>query len=113
MRLECDFPYPGESFPLGELVSFIEQAQAGGAAPDAPVHAVLADNDDTMVVALRVELDPPVHPAERPSQVRLSVEEVTHAIDVLEAIEDNDGDARVNLAAVRELRRLLTDRALK
>jgi hypothetical protein len=51
-------------------------------------------------------------PTDRPPVVCLERSDVAEAVAVLEAIEDNEGDARMQLAAVRELRQRLTKLAI-
>jgi hypothetical protein len=111
IRVEWDVPYGGESAPFGDLVAFVERSQALGADPDTPVLAVTAPQDDGIGVAFRVDLEVDASAA-RPSVVSVPRSEVVEAIGVLEAIEDNEGDARMQLAAVRELRQLLTKLAV-
>jgi hypothetical protein len=111
IRIEWDPPLPGESIPLGDLASFVERAHALGAEADTPVLAATAPQDDLVITAFRVELDA-ASPTDRPPIVCLDRSDVVDAIGVLEAIEDNEGDARMQLAAVRELRQLLTKLAI-
>jgi hypothetical protein len=105
--MEWDVPYPGDKFPFGDLASFVERAQALGADADTEVLATTVDNDDSIMEAFRIELDEASAP-DRSSVVCLDRSEVADAVAVLEAIEDNEGDARMQLAAVRELRQRLT-----
>ena len=112
IRIEWDPPYPGESVPLGDLASFVERAHALGAEADTPVLAATAPHDDLTITAFRVELDA-ASPTDRPAIVCLDRSDVTEAITMLEAIEDNEGDARMQVAAVRELRQLLTKLAIE
>lgn len=112
IRMEWDVPYPGEKFPFGDLASFVERAQAAGVDAGDDVLAVAADQDDSIMVAFRVEVDDDASPTDRPSVVCLARSDVAHAIAVLEAIEDNEGDARMQLAAVHELRQRLTKLAI-
>jgi hypothetical protein len=111
IRIEWDVPYPGESVPFGDLASFVARAGALGAEADTDVLAVAADRDESIIVAFRVELDE-VTPTDRPPVVCLERSEVAEAVAVLEAIEDNEGDARMQLASVRELRQRLTKLAI-
>lgn len=111
IRIEWDPPLPGESVPLGDLASFVERAHALGAEAATPVLAATAPQDDLIIAAFRVELDA-ASPTDRPSIVCLDRSDVTEAIAMLEAIEDNEGDARMQLAAVRELRQRLTKLAV-
>ena len=109
--MEWDVPYAGESVPFGDLTSFVARAGTLGAEADTPVLATTADQDDSMIVAFRVELDE-VAPTDRPPAVCLDRNEVAEAVAVLEAIEDNEGDARIQLAAIRDLRQRLTKLAI-
>jgi hypothetical protein len=111
IRIEWDVPYAGESVPFGDLTSFVARAGALGAGADTAVLATTAPQDDSIVVAFRVELDE-VTPTDRPPVVCLERGEVAELVAVLEAIEDNDGDARMQLEAVRELRQRLTKLAI-
>lgn len=111
IRVEWDVPYPGETFPIGDLASFVQRVQALGAEPETEVLATAADNDNAIMVAFRVELDE-ASPNRRSSVICLERTEVADAVAVLEAIEDNEGDARLQLAAVRELRQRLTKLAM-
>lgn len=111
IRVECDVPAGDESFPFGDLFAFVEHARAAGAKPDTPILAVTAPQDDSIVVALRVELDLPPAPAHR-SEVRLDGDDVAQLLAVFESIEANEGDARAELSAIQELRHRLTSRAL-
>ncbi|ODU05880.1 MAG: hypothetical protein ABS81_06330 [Pseudonocardia sp. SCN 72-86] len=111
IRMECDLPYAGESFPFGDLAAFVQQAQTAGADPDTPVVAVTAPQDDAIVVALQVELEG-FSLTDRPSDVRLDRGDVAETLAVFEAIEENEGDARMQLAAIRELRQRLTKLAI-
>jgi len=112
IRIEWDPPLPGESIPLGDLASFVERAHALGAEADTPVLAATAPRDDLMIAAFRVELDA-ASPTGRPPVVCLDRSDVIEAIAVLEAIEDNEGDARMQLAAVREPRQRVTKLAIE
>jgi hypothetical protein len=109
--IEWDVPYAGESVPFGDLASFVARAGALGAGADTPVLATPATQDDSTVVAFSVELDE-VTPTDWPPVVCLERSEVAEAVAVLEVIEDNEGDARMQLAAVRELRQRLTKLAI-
>ena len=111
IRIEWDVPYAGESVPFGDLASFVARAGVLGAGADTPVLATTTPQDDSIVVAFRVELDE-VTPTDRPPVVCLERTDVAEAVAVLEAIEDNEGDARMQLAAVRELRQRLTKLAI-
>jgi hypothetical protein len=64
------------------------------------------------MVAFRVELDEAAA-IDRQPVVCLERSDVVEALAVLEAIEDNEGDARMQLAAVRELRQRLTKIAVE
>jgi hypothetical protein len=112
IRIEWDAPDPSESVPFGDLVTFVERAHALGAEANTPVLAATAPQDDLVITAFRVELDA-ASAADRPSFVCLDRSDVADAIAVLEAIEDNEGDARMQLAAVRELRQRLTKLAIE
>jgi hypothetical protein len=111
IRIEWDVPYGGESVSFGDLAAFVARAGALGAGADTPVLAATAPQDDSMITAFRVELDE-ASPTDRPPVVCLERSEVAEAIAVLEAIEANEGDARMQLAAVRELRQRLTKLAI-
>jgi hypothetical protein len=111
IRIEWDPPYPGESVPFGDLASFVERAYALGAQADTPVLAATAPKDDLIIAAFRVELDA-ASATDRPPIVCLERSDVADAIAMLEAIEDNEGDARMQLAAVRQLRQRLTKLAI-
>ena len=111
MRIEWDVPNASESVPFGDLASFVARAGALGAGADTPVVATSAPQDDSSIVAFRVELDK-VTPTDRPPVVCLERSEVGELVAVLEAIEDNEGDARKQLDAVRELRQRLTKLAI-
>jgi hypothetical protein len=111
IRVEWDVPYAGESVPFGDLASFVARAGALGAEPNTPVLAATAPQDDSSIIAFRVELDE-ASPIDRQPVVCLDRSDVVEAIAVLEAIEDNEGDARLQLAAVRELRQRLTKLAI-
>src|SRR5215212_1970942 len=100
IRIEWDVPNASESVPFGDLASFVARAGALGAGADTPVLATAALQDDSAIVAFRVELDE-VTPTDRPPVVCLERGEVAELVGVLEAIEDNEGDARVQLDAVR------------
>jgi hypothetical protein len=97
IRVEWDVPYAGELVPFGDLASFVARAGALGAEADSPVLAVTAPQDDSIIGALRVKLDVG-SPTDRPSVVCLDRSAVAEIVSVLEAIEDNEGDARCNLA---------------
>jgi hypothetical protein len=112
IRMEWDVPYAGESVPFGDLASFVARAGALGAEADTPILATTAPQDDSIIVAFRVELDE-ASLMDRPPIVCLERSDVVEALGVLEAIEDNEGDARVQLAAVRELRQRLTKLAVE
>jgi hypothetical protein len=109
--VEWDVPYAGESVPFGDLASFVARAGALGAEPNTPVLAATALQDDSVIVAFRVELDE-ASPIDRQPVVCLDRSDVVEAVAVLEAIEDNEGDARTQLAAVRELRQRMTKLAI-
>jgi hypothetical protein len=111
IRIEWDVPDAGESVPFGDLASFVARAGTLGAEADTPVLATTTHQDDSIIVAFRVELDE-VAPTDRPPVVCLERGEVAEAVDVLEAIEDNEGDARMQLTAIRELRQRLTKLAI-
>jgi hypothetical protein len=87
IRIEWDVPYAGESVPFGDLASFVARAGALGGGADTPVLATTAPRDDSIIT-------------------------VAEAVAVLEAIEDNEGDARMQLVAIRELRQRLTKLAI-
>lgn len=112
IRIEWDVPLPGEKFSFGDLTSFVERAQAAGVGASDDVLAVAVDQDDSMTGAFRVEVDDDAPPTDRPSVVCLERSDVAQGVAVLEAIEDNEGDARMQLAAVRELRQRLTKLAI-
>ena len=111
IRIEWDVPYAGESSPFGDLASFVARAGALGAEADTPVLAAPAMQDESIIVAFRVELEES-SATDRRSVVCLERSDVVAALGVLEAIEDNEGDARMQLAAVRELRQRLTKLAI-
>jgi hypothetical protein len=110
IRMEWDVPYPGEKFPFGDLAAFVERAQVLGADADTEVTATTVDNNDTIMAAFRVELDE-TSPTDR-RLVWPDRNELADAVAVLEAIEDNEGDARVQLAAVRRIGQRLTKLAM-
>ena len=111
IRIEWDVPYAGESVPFEDLAGFVKQAHVAGASTDTPVLAVTDPQDDSILVAFRVELDEATV-SDPAAIVCLDRSEVGDAISVLEAIEDNEGDARSQLGAVRELRQRLTKLAI-
>ena len=90
IRVEWDVPYAGESVPFGGLASFVALAGVHGADPDTPV---LANGT----------------PGWFDYRWRRRIAE---AVAVLEAIEDNEGDARMQLAAIRGIRQRLTKLAV-
>lgn len=111
MRLELDLPYGTESIPFGELDAFVQQARRGGADADTPVEGVVPDQDDSMLIGLRVEL-----PATQlPDRAALPVDRdlIARLLSVLRAIPANDGDARPHLTDIDELTDELTDLAIK
>jgi hypothetical protein len=110
IRIEWDVPHAGESVPFGDLQTFVERARSAGADPDTLV-VVATPQDDSLISAFQVEVDGS-SPADRPSAICLVRSDIVEAIAVLEAIEDNEGDARMQLAAVRELRQRLTKLAI-
>jgi hypothetical protein len=55
--MEWDVPYAGETVPFGDLASFVARAGALGAGPDTPVLAAASQQDESVIVALRLELD--------------------------------------------------------
>ena len=112
IRMEWDVPYAGETVPFGDLASFVARAGALGAEANTPVLAATALQDDSVIVAFRVELDEASH-IDRQPVVCLDRSDVVEAVAVLEAIEDNEGDARMQLDAVRELRQRLTKLAIE
>jgi hypothetical protein len=109
--MEWDVPDAGETVPFGDLASFVARAGALGAGPDTPVLAAAAQQDESVIVTFRVELDEAA-PVDRAPVVWLERSEVAEAVDILEAIEDNEGDARMQLVAVRDLRQRLTKLAI-
>jgi len=111
IRIEWDVPFAGDSVPFGDLASFVARAGALGAGADTPVVAATAPQDDSTLVAFRVELDE-VTSTDRPPVVCLERSDVAEAVAVLEAVEDNEGDARMQLAAIREFRQRLTKLAI-
>ena len=62
-----------------------------------------------MLMALRIELD---ELAGGPADMSIAREDVVNVIEILEAIEHNEGDARIHLGAIGDLRKRLTDMAL-
>ena len=112
IRMEWDVPYAGETVPFGDLASFVARAGALGAGPNTPVLAAPALQDESVIVGFRLELDE-ASPMDRPAVVCLERSDVVDALAVLEAIEDNEGDARMQLDAVRELRQRLTKLAIE
>jgi len=112
IRIEWDLPYAGESATFGDLASFVARAGALGAEANTPVLAATAPQDDSIMVAFRVELDEAAA-IDRQPVVCLERSDVVEALALLEAIEDNEGDARMQLAAVRELRQRLTKIAVE
>lgn len=113
IRMEYDFPAPGDAMPLGDLVTFLQHAEAAGATTDTPVVAATTDLDDAIVVALRVELDGPTDGTTARAVVGLDRQDLVDAVALLEAVEDNDGDARAQLAELRDLRQRLTTLAMQ
>ena len=61
IRMEWDVPYAGETVPFGDLASFVARAGALGAEANTPVLAATALQDDSVIVAFRVELDEASH----------------------------------------------------
>ena len=112
IRIEWDVPFAGESVPFGELASFVERAASSGADSDTPVAAVAVEQDDSIIASFRVEVDG-TPSTSRSTFVCLDRSDVVEAIAVFEAIEDNEGDARMQLGAVRELRQKLTKLAME
>ena len=113
IRMEWDVPDAGETVPFGDLASFVARAGALGAGPDTPVLAATAPQDDSIVVFFRLELDEASPLTDRSSVVWVDRSDIVEAVALLEAIEDNDGDARMQLDAVRELRQRLTKLAIE
>jgi hypothetical protein len=113
IRIQCDVPFGGESIPFGDLAAFVQQAEAAGADAGTPVLAVTVPQDDAIIDCFQIEIDDPVARNVSGLFVHLERTEVADAIDVLEAIEDNEGDARMQLAAVRALRQRLTKLAIE
>ena len=72
--------------------------------------AVPAVQDESILVALRVEMD---ELASRPADLRVERDDVKHLLDLLTEIDGNDGDARSQLHVVRALRQRLTHIALQ
>jgi hypothetical protein len=107
IRMECDLPAADESFPCGDLLAFVSQAQAAGAHLNTQVEAVTAPQDDAIVIALRLELEAFPLPGQ-PSEVRLDRSDVAELLAVLEVIEEGEGDAQAHLATIRGLRQRLT-----
>jgi hypothetical protein len=70
------------------------------------------EQDDSIIAASRIEVDGTTSTG-RPSFICLDRTDVVEALATLEAIEDNEGDARMQLAAVRELRQKLTELAVQ
>ena len=108
-------PFGGESLPFGDLAAFVHQAESGGAIAASEALAVLVPNDDTIIDCLQGEIDDSRSDSRSDAAapfIRLDATEVAEAIDILEAIEENEGDARMQLSAVRELRRRLTRLAI-
>lgn len=109
-RVEIDLPDGHGSFGFGELAGFVEHARNAGATEETPVIAVPAEQDPSILIALRVEMN---ELANRPAaKLRVDRDDVKDLLDLLTEIDDNDGDARSQLHAVRELRQRLTSIAL-
>lgn len=104
-RVEIDLPDGHGTLPFGELASFVEHARQAGATRDTPVVAVPTEQDPSILIALRVEMD---ELANQPAELRVERDDVKELLDLLAEIDDNDGDARSQLHVVRELRQRLT-----
>lgn len=111
-RVEIDLPDEHSTLPFGELASFVEHARNAGATSDTPITPVAAEQDPSILIALRVELD---EPTSQPADLRIKRADIKELIDLLTDIEDNDGDARsqLQLHLVRDLRQRLTHIALQ
>ncbi|MGQ0773495.1 MAG: hypothetical protein ACT4NY_03605 [Pseudonocardiales bacterium] len=84
-RVELDLPPAGDSLPLSDLERFVE-------------HAVAADQDPDITIALRVEFDSTI-------TGRADLDDL---LRLLTEIERNDGDTPAQHRAIRELRQRLT-----
>lgn len=113
LRIEWDVPYAGETVSFGHLASFVERAASCGAGDDTALFVVPVDRDDSIISAFRVDIEVDTEPRGRSLLIGLDRSDVVDAVAVLEAIEDNEGDARMQLAAVRELRQKLTKLAME
>lgn len=106
LRVEVDLPSPGEVLPLSELRAFVAQAIAAGAGPGSPVTAVAPQQDTSMTIALRAEIEDPT-PA--PRTVTLDVDLIREVLGILDASATLDGDARPILREINEVRQQLLD----
>ncbi len=109
-RLEFDLPAGDQSVPFGQLHAFVEHVYVAGAGPDTPVLAVGAEQDPSLLIALRVDFD---QLAQRPADVRLDRADFIELMELLAEIDDNDGDARAHQSTVLALRQRLTRLALE
>ncbi|RLK54451.1 hypothetical protein [Actinokineospora cianjurensis] len=105
-RLELDLPAGNDTLPFTDLAGFVDHVRAAGANADTPVVAVAAEQDESILIALRVELD---GLAARPATIAVDRADIK---DLLTEIDDNDGDTRSHQQTVRELRQRLTGLAL-
>jgi len=109
-HLEIDLPSPEATVPFAEVAAFVDHARHAGVADDAPVFGIAPVQDTDMLIALRIELP---QGGQLPDDVRVPRGDFLALLDVADAIEANDGDAREHLAALRDLRQRLTRAALE
>jgi hypothetical protein len=87
----------------GQLIDFADAARTAGVDRQSEVTQVPVQNEDTMIDRFEIEVDNLPHPSrtlDSPSSL--------HYREVLQAIIDNDGDARNQLPELMELRDLLS-----
>jgi len=95
--------------PFAEVAAFVDHARRAGVADDTPVLGIAPVQDTDMLVALRIELSPG---GKLPDEVRVSRSDLLALLDIADAIEANDGDAREQQTALRDLRQRLTQAAI-
>lgn len=108
--MEFDLPAGDQTVPFGELHAYVEHVYVAGAGPDTPVLAVGAEQDPSLLVALRVDFD---QFTQWPADVRIDRADFIELMELLAEIDDNDGDARAHQSTVRGLRQRLTRVALE
>lgn len=97
-RVEIDLPEGHSTLAFGELAGFVDQARNAGVSPDTSVIAVPAEQDPSILIALRVEMEELVN---HPADLRINREDVKELLDLLIEIDGNDGDARSQMHVVR------------